>query len=202
MSHLFESIRLINGQIRNLKYHQKRVDRAFDFYQAKNHLDLKTLLKKEDLPRNGLYKVRVSYHINDEKKEVKITPYSSKKIKTLKLVELSSEEYIHKYEDRLFINNHYSEKGSCDDVLFYKENKILDTSYCNIAFYDGKNWLTPKVPMLRGTMRDQLIEKEIIKEKDIFISEIKSYKKARLFNAMILWRDKKDVKAISPAGGG
>ena len=95
------------------------------------------MIQKIDLPRKGLFKVRVSFNTDDEKKEVKITPYSRKKIKTLKLVELTKEDYSHKFEDREFIKHHYSKKGLSDDVLFYRGYKILDSSYCNIAFYDG-----------------------------------------------------------------
>jgi 4-amino-4-deoxychorismate lyase len=193
MSHLFESIRLINGQVRNLSYHQDRVNRAFEDYKTPCHLHLKALIKAHDLPQKGLYKLRISYAINYKKVELKTSPYNSKKIKSLKLIELENESYLNKYEDRGFIDAHYKSKESYDDVLFYRDNKILDTSYCNIAFYNGKKWLTPKEPLLRGTMREQLIAKGKIIKKDISIHEISSFKKARLFNAMILWGDKKDI---------
>ncbi len=193
MSHLFESIRLINGQVRNLKYHQQRVERAFEFYGERCHLDLKEYFKQVEMPKDGLYKLRISYNINHHKKEHAISPYKRRSIKTLKLVGLTKETYAHKFEDREFIGTYYAGKGERDDVLFHRRGKVLDTSYCNVVFYDGKDWLTPKESLLRGTMRDRLLDQGVIREGDIFVSEMGNYKKVRLINAMVLWSDKHDI---------
>jgi Aminotransferase class IV. len=53
--------------------------------------------------------------------------------------------------------------------------------------FDGKDWFTPKLPLLRGTCRTALIDNGIIKEKDIRPEELSSYSFVRLFNAMIKW---------------
>lgn len=193
MCHLFESIRVYNGQVRNLRYHQERIQRAFDSKGKKCHLNLIEIRQKLDIPETGLHKLRISYAIENGLKVVTINPYKSKSITSLKLTELTSETYTHKFEDRKFINQYVADKNIFDDVLFYRNEKILDSSYCNIAFYDGKDWLTPKVPLLQGTMRAKLIDQEKIKPKDIYLKDLQNFKKARLFNAMILWSDEMDM---------
>lgn len=47
------------------------------------------------------------------------------------------------------------------------------------------NWLTPKHPLLLGTKRAYLLDKDIIKEADITVDDLMKAKKIRLFNAMI-----------------
>ncbi|HEY6915657.1 MAG TPA: aminotransferase class IV, partial [Paludibacter sp.] len=66
-----------------------------------------------------------------------------------------------------------------------KNGLLTDTSYCNIALYDGQNWFTPRVPLLYGVNRAELLLEEKLIEKDIAVEELKSYEKIALFNAMI-----------------
>ena len=74
-----------------------------------------------------------------------------------------------------------------DDILIVRRGLLTDTSIANIALFDGKDWFTPKLPLLRGTCRTALIDNGIIKEKDIRPEELSSYSFVRLFNAMIKW---------------
>lgn len=69
--------------------------------------------------------------------------------------------------------------------LIVRRGLLTDTSIANIALFDGKDWFTPKLPLLRGTCRTALIDNGIIKEKDIRPEELSSYSFVRLFNAMI-----------------
>lgn len=196
MSHLFESIRVINGQVRNLKYHQKRVDRAYEFYGQKDVLNLRKEIDQLNIPPSGLFKLRISYSTESNRViKSSITAYEMKRIESLRIAEWAdSEKYDHKYEDRSYINESYREKGEADDILFVENGMVLDTSYCNVAFFDGKEWVTPRRPLLEGTMRAKLIEKGVIREKGVSVAEISSFHKVRLFNAMILWSDRKDVR--------
>ena len=71
--------------------------------------------------------------------------------------------------------------------IIVRRGLLTDTSIANIALFDGKDWFTPKLPLLRGTCRTALIDNGIIKEKDIRPEELSSYSFVRLFNAMIKW---------------
>ncbi|WP_309546477.1 aminotransferase class IV [Hoylesella marshii] len=76
-------------------------------------------------------------------------------------------------------------KGVCDDVLIVRNGLLTDTSYTNIALYDGYQWFTPATPLLEGTMRASLLDSGMLIEKDILLSDLPHYQYIALFNAMI-----------------
>ena len=64
---------------------------------------------------------------------------------------------------------------------------LTDTSYANLALYDGYKWFTPSVPMLRGTRRAKLLEDGTLKKAVIREKDLPLFKKVRLINAMLPW---------------
>ena len=56
-----------------------------------------------------------------------------------------------------------------DDILIVKNGLLTDTSIANIALYDGNDWYTPLHPLLKGTKRAELLDKGVLKEKEIKI---------------------------------
>jgi len=120
-------------------------------------------------------------------KEIKIEylPYTKREVKTLKLVVNDTIEYSKKYANRDEINQLVNQKENCDDILIVQNGLVLDTSIANIAFFDGREWFTPKTPLLKGTCRARLLDEDKIIEKDISVQEIKSFKTIALMNAMI-----------------
>ena len=110
-------------------------------------------------------------------------------IKTLKIVTDKHIEYSFKSTDRSAINKLVEKKGLYDEIIISKNSLITDTSFTNIALFDGNIWYTPKHPLLKGTKRAYLINKNIIKENEIHVNEIFEYKAIRLFNAMIDFGD-------------
>ena len=68
-----------------------------------------------------------------------------------------------------------------------KNGLLTDTSIANIALYDGNDWCTPLHPLLKGTKRAELLDKGVLKEKEIKKEELSSFSAVRLFNAMIGW---------------
>ena len=106
---------------------------------------------------------------------------------TLQLVYSDDIDYTYKSTDREALNRLFACRGERDDILIVRRGLLTDTSIANIALFDGKDWFTPKLPLLRGTCRTALIDNGIIKEKDIRPEELSSYSFVRLFNAMIKW---------------
>jgi 4-amino-4-deoxychorismate lyase len=72
-----------------------------------------------------------------------------------------------------------------DEVIIIKNGCVTDTSYTNICFFDGKEWLTPDTPLLQGTMRRYLLDKGVIREVRIRRKDIQYFKKVSLINAMM-----------------
>jgi 4-amino-4-deoxychorismate lyase len=172
-----ETIRIENSQVYNLEYHQWRLERSLN--QKKSYNLSKLLVAPDD----ALYRCRVLYSHNDIM--IEYIPYVKRKIAKLKLIYDDSIEYEKKYANRERLNQLFHQKESADDILIIKNSLVSDTSIANVAFYDGKRWITPRVPLLEGTTRRRLLEKGEIELGDICAEEISSFKKIALMNAMI-----------------
>ena len=184
MCRFLEAIKLKDGKFYRLKYHQQRIEKAFNmFYPEIPVIDLEAFLHNLTIPEDGLYKCRIVY--DDEIRLVEFIPYQLRSVKTLKLIEINLESTGYKPEDRAAINQAFALRGECDDVLLVRKGLLTDTSYSNIALFNGKEWITPRVPLLYGTQRAYLIENKMIVEEDIPAESLRNYQKIRLFNAMI-----------------
>ena len=62
-------------------------------------------------------------------------------------------------------------------MFLVKNNLVTDSTISNLAFFTGKEWLTPKYPLLKGTKREELIKKGALKEENIHIYDLKYFKK-------------------------
>jgi len=194
---LLETIRFENGAFQNLRYHQERMEASRKaLFPDSETIDLEAALRKEmaagkNVPQTGLFKCRVVY--DSQIRNLKWIPYSFPKIISLKMVFSNEIKYSYKYENRKAINELLKEKGNTDDILIVKHGLITDTSFCNILFYNGKNWITPSFPLLRGTQRNHLLETEQIQTAEIKPTDLVNFQKARLINAMIRFEDALDI---------
>jgi len=177
---LLETIKIENGEIFNLSYHQERLDRSRKaLFSLENKLALAPLL---EAPKNGLYRCRIIYgHKIDS---IEYIPYTPKKIRCLKIV-TSAIDYSYKYEERKELELLLSDEKNCDEVLIEKNGYLTDTTVANIAFYDKGTWFTPKQPLLKGTMRQKLIDEGFLKTKEIKKEDLMQFSKVALMNAMI-----------------
>lgn len=179
-----ESIQLNDGVFKRLPLHQARVQAAIsDFYPGSEAFDLSELLNKPNFPTSGLYKCRIVF--DSEIRSVDFVPYVRKEINSLKLVETEMASLPYKIEDRKLINEAFDKRGSCDDVLMIKNGLLTDASYCNVALFDGNKWITPRIPLVYGVNRNELLAQNKIVEGDIRVSDLVNYQRIRLFNAMI-----------------
>lgn len=184
MFHLLESIRLQNGNFHRLNYHQQRMDRSTkELWRHKNRISLFEDLKKYNPPKAGLYKCRVVYTTQIE--SVEFVPYILNPVESLKVVYDQEVEYTHKYHDRNALGALFNQRQFCDDILIVKDGFVTDSSYSNIIFYDGVNWITPDTPLLTGTMRQFLLDTAEIKAAPVRVQDIPSFKTFRLINAML-----------------
>ncbi len=188
MCRFVESIKLKDGIFYRLKLHQERVNKAFAVcYPDDEPISIFETLSQSLVPQEGTYKCRVVY--DNFVGLLEVVPYSPRGIHSLKLVETELESYPYKLEERTGFNAAFAQRGDCDDVLLVKNGLLTDTSYCNIALYDGKSWVTPRLPLLYGVNRADLLAHEKLIEKDIHVRELKNYQKIALFNALIEFGD-------------
>lgn len=184
MSPLVESIKLKDGVIYNLNYHQDRLNRSMEeLFPMADVVDLAKELSRIKYPDSGLYKVRVVYGPLVEKIEVE--PYTFRIIKSLKVVYYNDIDYHLKYTDRGVLNVLYSQRESCDDIIIVKDGMVTDSFASNLLFFDGHRWLTSDSPLLKGTQRQYLLDNELIVERHIATKDLPSFQKVGLINAMI-----------------
>ncbi len=184
MCRFIESIQLKDGDFKRLIFHQARIDYVFEkFFSGHPSIHLASLFNEIVYPSVGLIKCRIIF--DKDYHEVDFQQYKIREIRSLKIVETDMESMPYKSENRKKLIDAFEKRGNCDDVLLVKNGLLTDTSYTNVALYDGTNWMTPRKPLIYGVNRAELLEKNIILEKDILLNELGNYKKIRLFNAMI-----------------
>jgi len=177
---LLETIRIEEGKVHNLFYHQTRCDQSRQtLFGAKDTLELSS---KIEAPKEGLYRCRILY--GKELNSIEYIPYIPKEIHSLKIVS-SDIKYDFKYAHRETLHDLLIANPDVDEVIIEQEGYLTDTTIANIAFYDGKQWLTPKKPLLQGTMRAKLIDESLLKTADIRKEDLHHYTHLALMNAMI-----------------
>jgi 4-amino-4-deoxychorismate lyase len=198
MSLLLETIRVSNRAFQNLSYHQQRLEKTLRRYFP--HVSPFLLIDNLVVPDNlgdGIYKCRVLY---DEKiRQVEFVPYSIRPVYTLAVVEIPSDiAYDAKWADRQWIDC-LRQKTTADDILMVKNELLTDTSYANIALWDGSSWFTPELPLLEGVRRAQLLSEGLLKTAIIRLTDLSDFQCLKLLNAMMDFEQAPvvDVKNIS-----
>jgi len=177
---LLETIKIEEGEIHNLSYHQARCTKSRQkLFNCYDILDLSAII---DAPKTGLYRCRILYA--ETLHSIEYIPYVPKKIETLKIVS-SNIEYSFKYANRDTLNALLEANRDVDEVIIAKNGLLTDTTLSNIAFFDGKKWFTPEKPLLEGTMRAKLIDEGFLQTKEIRQNELSDYSQVALINAML-----------------
>ena len=185
MSLLVETIRIENGKLLNISFHNERMIRSlYNIYGLMKKTELEKIIEIPESACQGIHKCRVLY--DDRKIEVEFLPYSFRQVRSLKIVFSDDICYPYKYINRDKINRLFDMKGECDDILIVKYGRVTDSSYSNVIFRDHEgNWVTPSSFLLPGTRRANLLQSGFVKEADISYSDISKYTELKLINAMM-----------------
>jgi 4-amino-4-deoxychorismate lyase len=183
MSLLIESICILNGEIRNLDYHQKRLNKSrYKVLGKEDDLDLNQIIKIPHSAKEGKFKCRILY--GEKLESIEFLPYSIRPIQSIRLVENNSIEYKYKYENRSAFEL-MKDSVSEDEIMILKKGQITDTSYSNLVFFDGDNWITPSTYLLNGTMRQALLREGKVIEDEINPKDFNRFLSFKLINAMM-----------------
>lgn len=196
MSRLIETIRLFDGEFNNLRYHELRMDHSLkQLYGLTAKTELYPFLNALVYPQKGLYKCRILY--DHQSRIPEFLPYTFKPVASLKIVKDDAILYDHKYANRSSINQLMKRKSECDDILIIKQGYVTDSSYANIAFKREGKWYTPHSYLLKGTMRESLLESGKVIEDEIKVGDIPNFEKFKLINAMLGFEGKEcDISNI------
>ena len=100
--------------------------------------------------RKGTVKCRIVY--GRSLSEISFAPYVPREIRSLRLVAADDElDYHLKYADRSALARLLQRRDDCDEILIVRDGAITDTSYSNVAFFDGRKYVTPDTFLLYGS---------------------------------------------------
>lgn len=179
-----EAIKLKDGVLYNLSYHEMRMRRTTEHFFG---INFPLLIEIPEDKMTGLFKCRIVY--SNQIHSVEFIPYSFRTIQKLALVQDDSIDYTYKYTDRVVLNTLLAKSG-CDDIIIIKDGYITDASSSNLVFEDKTGLYTPDSYLLRGTKREYLLDKGVIKERVIKAENIKEYDSIYLINAMVDLEDR------------
>lgn len=183
MCRLIESICILDGRIRNLEYHQQRMDEArLELLKTTSELSLVDGLSHIGFRKYGKFKLRIAY--SNEIEKIELLPYTLREIHSFELIEAPDIDYRFKKEDRSVFET-LKMQTLAAEIIITKNGWLTDTSYSNLVFKAGNEWFTPASPLLKGTMRSSLLDKGEIKEIPISKSDLKDFEGFKMINAMI-----------------
>jgi len=183
MSRLLESIKVQDGVLYNLEYHQDRMQRAWkSVFGIHKTVDLTKEIRIPKNAQQGLFKCRIVYDL--QICEIDFNPYQRKEISKIVWTTDEKISYSHKFENRDNILRHSKKLNPDEELIFIKGGMLRDASYSNIALFDGKDWHTPTYPLLKGTKRAELLRNGRVISKKIRPDDLKNYKKISFINAL------------------
>ncbi len=183
MQTCLETIKVQNKRLFNINYHNARLNRTRRMlFNSERDLDLQQIITIPDNIGEDIYKCRVIYDVIIH--SIEFTPYQIKPVQRLQLVEANELDYSYKYLDRSALAE-LLHSSSADDILIVKKGFLTDTFYANVVFWDGNRWLTPATPLLPGTKRRYLLDKQLITSVPLRPADLHLFAHARLINAML-----------------
>lgn len=188
---LLESIRCVGGEPELLDHHQKRVNRSLAEYGITPSWQLADYLSEHPCPAklHGVVKCRLLY--SEEPLEVGYATYTQRIIRSLRCVQADFVDYHIKWADRSALQSLVAQRGAADEILIVSSDGLLtDSSYTNVALLREGRWYTPRVPLLEGVQRAHLIEEGLLTACDIAVTELRSYDRIALVNAMMPWSER------------
>jgi len=181
MSQLLETIKLENGRLFDLEYHNRRMNAARrELFGTLPPVDLADIIQVPEECCDGLYRCRIVY--SNQIDSIEFIPQKERTFSSLKLVVCDYIDYHLKYADRSLLNELYAQRGEADEIIIVRNNEITDCSIGNLLFYDGESWVTPADPLLQGTQRQKLLETGHIQEEFIVVQDLKNYSKVAIIN--------------------
>ena len=186
---LFETIKVSQFQPQHIDFHVQRAN-ASTLHGL--HFDISEVIS---VPHDGEFRVKVIYDELGHFVETQVLEYTKRVVRSIKLIQ-SDIDYNRKFLDRTHIDKLFAQRGECDEILIVKQNLITDTSIANIAIFHENAWITPKTPLLKGTVRERLLRNNFIREENIDIRTLFRASKIAFMNAMTDFYELLDVSFV------
>ena len=186
---LIETVKIEDGRIFNIEWHDLRLNRSRkELFGVDEPINLQKYIKPP--MKKGVFRCRILY--DKDIISIEYIPYRAKELRRFKVVQ-SDIDYSYKFSNRMELDELRVEALPNDEIIIKKDGLLTDTTIANIAFYDGLSWVTPKKPLLRGTMRENLLNNNRLIEKDIKVEELNHFSHFALMNAMIGFQIQRNI---------
>lgn len=195
MSRLIETIKVENKCLVGMREHNLRFNESrAELFGTTDTIDLEMEITLPDWLTNAVYKCRVIYRTKVE--EIQFELYHPRIIKSLQLVDGNRLDYHLKYENRSGLMALLTQKGEADDILIVKDGQVTDTSFSNVALFDGKRWVTPETCLLNGTQRRRMIDSNFLETRKITPNDLHQYAQIKPINTMLDFEDTPSVEIL------
>lgn len=187
-SRFIETLKIVDGRFVCPELHLKRMANT---QQEVFGYTVLPVLEDAMIPvdkRQGVVKCRIVY--GSEVQQIDFEVYHRRSIHSLKLVDGGVMNYHLKYADRSAFMRLLEQRGDCDEILITRQGEITDTSFSNVVFYDGVDYVTPTCFLLNGSKRQYLLQTGRIKERKIRLEDLENYEYLYLINAMLDLEDR------------
>lgn len=179
---LLETIKLNDGVLENVFYHNWRMNASrTELFNVRSKIRLEKEISIPDEFKSGLYRCRILYRNTIEK--IEFVPLSPRSFFKLKVIVHAQFDYHLKFADRALLHYLFSQRDDADEIIIIQDGLVTDCTIGNLVFFDGKEWLTPDRPLLKGTQRQALLERKLLLEKRITEKDLFTFKKVGIINA-------------------
>ena len=206
----FETIKVVNGEPLFLERHLKRLKNSLKFLGIEKEISEEKIYsyinKSEE--KNFALKLIVSdenFILTSRKDNYRVENKSfSLKISEVRRNSTSKIIY-HKslcYYENILEHRWVVERGYGSALFLNERDEVCETSFANIFFVRDDKIITPKISsgLLRGTMRDFLLENfEIIEEK-IYAKDLDKFDECFISNSLMGVRNVKSIDDVKFCG--
>lgn len=183
MNQFVETIRVVDGKYHHLNAHIERMQRtAFYFFRTLPVVSEHQLIIPSRY-RKGLVKCRMVYA--ESIRLIEFQLYRPRQINSLEIVRNGTIDYSYKSTNREKIDQLFSLRRQCDEIIIVKNGLVTDSSFSNFVFENEEGLFTPTSFLLKGIQRDYLLSSNRIKERVIREEDMNQYSRVHLINAML-----------------
>lgn len=201
-SGFFTTLKVVNGQIIDLDMHLARLERSLKYIGLPlPELDFNELIERL-LNLNNLNSARLKimvYKSNIVNCYIQVNPLKidnkPRRIAIFPEPRISNKKFQYKsinYSENINLNMQAKLLGWDDYLFFDEEDRILETTFCNIFFISDSEIVTPlaSLDLLPGTIRNKIlalgeINNFKIYAKELLLADLPNFKAVFLTNAII-----------------
>ncbi len=193
---LFETVLFENGKILFLEEHLERLKLSAEFFlfnfkerNIRKSFDDKIV----ELEHGKKYKIKINLNkwgkIKIETSELESVPTNIKIVVSENKINSQNKfQYFKTTNRRLYDAKYqkYSAKGFFDVIFLNEKNEVAEGSITNIFIRKGNSWFTPPLTsgILNGIYRSYLLNKNDIKEKEIYLEDLLKADEIKLVNSV------------------